>query len=351
MKFINEIIEIFKNITLENIIDFGIGLAIIVIFKILSSPFAYIIVKMFKFKEKNKNKIKSSSFYKPLKTFFVLLGIYMAAIALKLPENIFDIVTKIFKICTILLTAKGFANLFDTSSDTFSKFREKVHFDGTDATVNFFSKIIKAIIYIIAGFIVISELGYDLSGLATGLGIGSVVIALAAQDIAKSFIAGLSMISDRPFNIGDFIQVDKYEGTVEDITFRTTRIRTIENQVVILPNSVLVSSNIVNATAKGYLLTLTLEANTPLEKIANLIEDIKQNLNDNPQIIKDTIRVYFNTVSESGIDITINFRTEITDFVEFLKVKEGVNYTILDMIQNAGIELAYPSQSIYLKKE
>ena len=354
MNFINEILNILKNITMENIIDIGIGLAIIVIFKILSSSFAYIIVKMFKFKVKDKKKIKQNSFYKPLRTFFVLLGIYIAAMSLKLPENIFSVISKIFKICTILLISKGFANFFDSNSETVVKLREKFHIDGSDTTMNFFGKIAKFLIYVVAIFISVAELGYDLSGLITGLGISSVVIALAAQDVAKSILAGFSIISDRPFDIGDYIVVDTFAGTVEDITFRTTRIRDAENQIIVLPNSLLTSTNIVNGTKREkrrYNLLLTLELNTPLEKVSNLTENIKLALNTHEHTVKDSIKVFFDTISVNGIDISVNFFTDITDFVEFLKFKEEINYTILQMVNEAGIELAYPSQSIYLKKD
>lgn len=354
MKFINEITEMFKNLSLENIIDIGIGLAIIVIFKILSSSFAYILVKMFKFKVKDKKKIKENGFYKPLKTFFALLGIYIGAMVLKLPADIFSAITKIFRICIIILTAKGFANLFDSNSETFTKIREKLHMGGTDTTVNFFSKIAKGLIYIVAAFIVIAEFGYDLSGLVTGLGISSVVIALAAQDVSKSILAGLSIISDRPFDIGDYIEVGSYAGTVEDITFRTTRIRDVNNQIVVLPNSFLTTTSIINATKREkrrYNLVLTLELNTPLEKVSSLTENIKMTLNTHPNVIKDNIRVYFDTISADGIDISINFYTDITDITDFLKFKEEINYALLEMINQAQIELAYPSQSIYLKKE
>ena len=354
MKFINEIIKVFKHISLENIIDIGIGLAIIVIFKILSSSFAYIIVKMFKFKEKDKKKIKENGFYKPLKIFFVLLGIYIAALSLKLPENIFAVVTKIFKICVIVLSSAGFANLFNSNSETFSKIREKLHFNGTDTTINFFSKIAKALIYIVGAFIVISELGYDLSGLVAGLGIGTAVIALAAQDVAKSMLAGFSIISDRPFDIGDYIEVDIYKGTVEDITFRTTRIRDINNQIVVLPNSLLTSTSIINGSKREkrrYDLLLTLELNTPLEKVTQLTERIKLTLNTHQNIEKESIRVFFDTISANGIDMKIGFYTDLIELVDFLKFKEEINYTLLQIIEEAHIELAYPSQSIYLKKD
>ena len=354
MNFINNIFKFFRTITFEKFIDIGIGLSIILIFKILSSSFAYIIVKMFKFKVKDKKKIKEKSFYQPLKTFFVLLGVYVAAISLKLPENIFSFVTKIFKICTILLVAKGFANLFDTNSETVVKLREKLHMGSSDTTMNFFGKIAKFLIYVVAIFISVAELGYDLSGLVAGLGISSVVIALAAQDVAKSILAGFSIISDRPFDIGDYITVDMFAGTVEDITFRTTRIRDAENQIIVLPNSLLTTTNIVNGTKREkrrYNLLLTLELNTPLEKVSNLTENIKLALNTHEHSVKDSIKVFFDTISANGIDVTVNFFTDITDFVEFLKFKEEINYTILQMVNEAGIELAYPSQSIYLKKD
>ncbi len=354
MNFINEILNILKNITMQNIIDIGIGLAIIVIFKIFSSSFAYIIVKMFKFKVKDKKKIKENGFYKPLKIFFVLLGVYIAAMSLKLPENIFAVVSKIFKLCVILLSTIGFANLFNSNSDTFNKFREKLHFNGTDTTINFFSKIAKSLIYIIGAFILISELGYNLSGLVAGLGIGTAVIALAAQDVAKSMLAGFSIIADRPFDIGDYIEVDIYKGTVVDISFRTTRIRDINNQIIVLPNSLLTTTSIINGSKREkrrYQLLLTLELNTPLDKVSELSENIKLALNTHSNILKENIRVFFDTISANGIDLSISCYTDILDFEDFLKFKEEINYTLLEIIEKANIELAYSSQSIYLKKD
>lgn len=354
MKFLNEILDFFKNLTIENAVDIGIGLVIIVIFKIISSPIAYMIVKMFKFKVKDKNKIKNNGFYKPLKSFFVILGIYIGFMVLKLPADIFAVITKIFKICVILLATKGFSNLFDSNSESFAKLREKLNFDGNDTTINFFSKVAKALIYIIAGFILITELGYNLGGLATGLGISSVVIALAAQDIAKSFLAGISIISDRPFEIGDYITVGDLSGTVEDITFRTTRIRNADDQVIVLPNSVLTDNNIINSSKRDYRrfrIVLTLELDTPLEKVTQLTENIKLALTTHPQVINETVKVFFETISADGIDLSIDLKTSALEYVDYLKFKEEINYTLLDMVNQAKIDLAYPSQSIYLKKD
>ena len=354
MKFLNEILDFFKSLTMENAIDIGIGLAIIVIFKIISSSLAYIIVKMFKFKVKDKNKIKNNGFYKPLKSFFIVLGIYIGFMVLKLPTDVFAIITKVFKICVILLATKGFSNLFDSNSESFAKLREKLNFNGNDTTINFFSKVAKALIYIIAGFILITELGYNLGGLATGLGISSVVIALAAQDIAKSFLAGISIISDRPFEIGNYITVGELSGTVEDITFRTTRIRNADYQVIVLPNSILTDNNIINSSKRDtrrFFTVLTLELDTPLEKVSQLTENMKLALTTHPQIINETVKVFFEKISADGIDLSIDLKTNALEYVDYLKFKEEINYTLLDMVNQAQIGLAYPSQSIYLKKD
>ena len=86
-------------------------------------------------------------------------------------------------------------------------------------------------IYIIAVFIILALLEIDLTGLVAGLGIGGIIVTLAAQDTAKNLFGGLVIFLDKPFNVGDWIEMDPYEGTIEDITFRTTRIRTFENSL------------------------------------------------------------------------------------------------------------------------
>ena len=202
--------------------------------------------------------------------------------------------------------------------------------------------------------LLITELGYNLGGLATGLGISSVVIALAAQDIAKSFLAGISIISDRPFEIGDYITVGDLSGTVEDITFRTTRIRNADDQVIVLPNSVLTDNNIINSSKRDcrrFRIVLTLELDTPLEKVTQLTENIKLALTTHPQVINETVKVFFETISADGIDLSIDLKTSALEYVDYLKFKEEINYTLLDMVNQAKIGLAYPSQSIYLKKD
>lgn len=333
------------------IIKTTISLGIILFCKMISSSFSYILIKVFNLK-KDKNKIKNNAFYKPIKTFVTILGIYLSTLLFIIPVNIKVIIIKAFKICTIVLISKGFANLFNTNTESFSKLKEKLNFKENDGLVNFTSKILKCLVYIIAGFIIISELGYDLGGLVTGLGITSVVVALAAQDLAKSLLSGLCILLDKPFNIGDYITVNNYEGTVEDITFRTTRIRDIANDVIVIPNSQIAENNIVNYSRKDsrfYSLLLTFELSTSLDKVAGFKEKLMLLLNLHEHVLNENIRVFFHTISDNGISVKITFYTDVVNYGDFLKFKEEMNFSILDLVQKTGIELAYDSKTIYLK--
>ena len=335
------------------IIKIAIALGIILFSKIIGSTIAYISIKIFNLREKDVKKIKNNAFYTPIKTFIFLLGIYLTTLLFNIPLNIKVIIIKAFKIFTIILIAKGFANLFNTNTESFNRLKEKLNFKENDGLVNFTSKILKCLVYIVAGFIIISELGYDLGGLVTGLGITSVVVALAAQDLAKSLISGLCILLDKPFNIGDYITVNNYEGTVEDITFRTTRIRNISNDIIVIPNSQIAENNIVNFSRKDsrlYSLLLTFELSTSLDKVADFKEKLMLLLNLHEHVLNEKIRVFFHTISDNGINVKITFYTDILNYADFLKFKEEMNFSILDLVQKAGIELAYDSKTIYLKK-
>ena len=148
--------------------------------------------------------------------------------------------------------------------------REKSKKNIEDSTLNFILKIVRVIIYIIAIIIVLAILGINLNGLIAGLGLGGVIVTLAAQDTAKNLFGGFIIFIDKPFIVGDWIQMDTYEGTVEDITFRSTRIRTFENSVLNVPNSKISDSSIINWSkmeSRRYRFTLTLAIDTPLERL------------------------------------------------------------------------------------
>ncbi len=356
MQQINDVINFIKNLQANQIIDIFIALVIIVIFKIFSPALSTILVKLFSIGVRKNSKAKESSFYDLLRIFFNILGIYVAILFLKQPLNIqsdvFEIITKIFKIISIIIIARGLAKSVTTKSSIATKMKAKMNKDVDDAMFGFILKVIRAIIYIVAAFLVITELGYNLNGLIAGLGLGGVILTLAAQDTAKNIFAGLTIFLDRPFVVGDWIEVTGYEGTVEDITFRCTRVRTFENSLVNIPNSILANSSIINWSRmekRRYKINLCLELDTPLDKVEKLEEKIYNMLQQHEEVIDDSIIVRVNEITDNGINILVYGYTNSVSYATFLEEKEAINYKLLQLLKQEKIELAYNTQTIYVK--
>ena len=207
--------EFISNITSLQIIDIIIALGIIIVFRIFSSTIAYAIIRMFKIKSKRARDIKESAFYNPLRVFFIMLGIYLAILFLKKPLNVNDVVMRVvtlaFKVISTIVFAVGLARSFTIKSTLIVKMRKKSKREMDDTTVEFILKIVRAIIYVIAVFIILALLEIDLTGLVAGLGIGGIIVTLAAQDTAKNLFGGLVIFLDKPFNVGDWIEMDPYD--------------------------------------------------------------------------------------------------------------------------------------------
>lgn len=351
-----QITKFIETIMTIQIVDILIAVGIILFFRIFSSGFSYIIIKMFKIKEKKVKSIKESAFYSPLKAFFILLGFYLAIVFLKEPLNInsevMDIVYKGFIIISTIVFAKGLAKSFEPKSSFYKKIKEKTSKDVEDSMFDFILKMIRALIYVIAGFIVITALGVNLNGLVAGLGIGGVILTLAAQDTAKNLFAGLVVFLDKPFVVGDWIQVDKFEGTVEDITFRSTRVRTFENSLVNIPNSIISNASIINWSKmekRRYRTNLCIELDTPLEKLETFKKKVEDMLQARDAIYDDSIVVKFDTISDNGLNVLICSYTNSIDYPSYIAQREEINYKIMKILQEEKIGLAYDTKTIYIK--
>ena len=346
-----------EKVDMQIIIQIAITIGIILVFRILSSILSKIIIKILRTKNKEKTDVRKNPFYKPLKTIFTFIGIYVALNFLKQEMTISieleAIINKIIKITMIIFVAKAFGESLDEKNGLFTKFKTKGNKEIDSGTISIILKGIRIIIYIIAAFMVISELGYNISGFVTSLGIGGVVITLAAQDTAKSLIGGALIILDKPFKVGDYIKVGTFEGTVEEITFRSTNIRTLENSVLHIPNSEMSISAIINYNEmekRRYFSILTLELSTKLEKVEEVKNQIQQMLQSRTDIIKDSINVKFENISANGMDLLIIAYINETNYGKFLEIKEQINYAVMAILQNQGVELAYNTQTIYVKK-
>ncbi|MEM0966059.1 MAG: mechanosensitive ion channel family protein [Verrucomicrobiota bacterium] len=194
--------------------------------------------------------------------------------------------------------------------------------------------------------------GKEVSSILAGLGIGGLAFALAAQDTIKNFFGSILLLSDRPFEIGDRILVDGYDGPVEAVGMRSTRIRTLTGHVVTIPNGELANKSVENVSKRPHirrLFNITITYDTPPDKVREakaILEDI---LKDHEGMDANfPPRVYFNNFESSALNLFCIYWYHPAAYWDFLAFGEKVNLEILDRFNVAGIDFAFPTQTLHL---
>ena len=183
---------------------------------------------------------------------------------------------------------------------------------------------------------------------------GSVVVALAAQDLAKNIFSGATIFIDKPFIIGDWIKTSKCEGTVEDITFRTTRIRNFENLEVVVPNSELINDSIINYNRldkRRMKIYFYLSLDTSAEMVERIVNRLKIVLENTENVITGSVYTNWEEIDEKGIEIYIYLDTDQVAYDYFMKQKTKVRLEILKTLETENLRLAYPEITINKKDE
>lgn len=331
--------------------DIGIALIIVAICVILSPIISFLIIKMFKFREKDRIKIKNSPFYKPLKALFISIGVYIGVLVINPSKEVLTICNQVLDISIICIIAKGLVNFVDPKKGIVKKLRNDDLPDGNKTVANFTSKILKYVIYIGAGLLILAVFGINPSSLIAGLGIGSAVVALAAQDFVKNLISGFSIMSDKPFLVGDWIAVGLNEGEVVEISFRCTKIKTSDNSIVTIQNSTFTTNNVINwsrMTQRRYALNIKLPLETNSDKIEKIVNRIKFILDNNKDVVEGTAEAFFNTIELDGVNIAIYMYTEIIGYNDYLAFRQKVNEDIMKILEAEKVSIAYPGQNVYV---
>lgn len=344
--------EILNKLDVNSVLKYSTALAIVLGIKLISPIIARIIIGIFHKLFKIEKKSYESGFYGPLKFEIALIGFGIAIDFLKLTEGITNLYYKIFKILTIMAISKAISNCLSTDSTFFEKLGKATKFNGNEALNAFISKLLKALVYTAGAFVVLSELGYDLGGLAAGLGIGSAALALAAQDFVKSIIGGVSIITDKTFEIGDFIEVGTFQGTVIDLTFRSTKIKDLSNAIIAIPNSVIVTEYVKNWSKlenRRLEMKLRLDLNSSTETINRCMSNITTMLKTDKDIIEKTVSVRLSNIDNDANIVLIVAYINTALYDEYMLIKERINCNILEILEKENIELVYPTQKVYMK--
>lgn len=254
-----------------------------------------------------------------------------------------------------IVVSLGFIWLFYNLSDVFSKYlgvlTSKTETKLDDQLVPLIRKTLRFFVLLMGVILILQNNGYNVASLIAGLGIGGLAVALAAKDTLANFFGSVTIFIDKPFKIGDWIKVGEVEGTVEEVGFRSTRIRTFYNSLVSVPNSNISNNDVDNLGMREYrrlLTTLNLTYSTSPEQIEAFVEGIKAIVKSNSHFRQDFYEVHFSAFGAHSLDVMIYVFFKVPDWSTELQQKHNFFLELLKLAKELGVEFAFPTQTLHV---
>ncbi|AZZ37400.1 mechanosensitive ion channel family protein [Bdellovibrio sp. qaytius] len=215
------------------------------------------------------------------------------------------------------------------------------------------TKTLKALVIIIGSLVILQNFGVNVTAILAGLGLGGVALAFAAQDTVSNFFGTITILLDSPFRVGDHVKIIDVEGTIEEVGFRSTRIRSLSNSVVTVPNSVVAKEKIDNITERRgicrfrHVLGFTYAA-TP-EQIESFCEQLRYHLKQDPRVNQDRIVVQFNELAESSQNILVNFHFLVQPHESEAQILQKYLLDMVKVSQGSKLEFAFPTRTLIME--
>ena len=364
MSSVNEFLNLFSDVWTSglfgiNVSEIIIGLIIFLIFYVLRSFFArFVIGGLHKIVKKTKTDIDNvviEVIEGPLKFLPIVIGFFIATSYIEFNADIIILIEKINRTFITIFIFWLLLQLIVPFSFVIKKFEEQL----TTALIDWTLKGLK-ILVIIIGIVAVLELwGIKVGPIIAGLGLLGVAVALGAQDLFKNLISGIMILMERRFKIGDVIHIaGEAEGIVEQIGFRSTLIRQFDSNLVMVPNFKFAERSVTNSSRRinrRIRWIIGLEYRTTVEQLKNMRNQIKEFI-DKDKNFKNDDKSYFSSsyvridsFSDSSIDMLVQCFTNVTNWNEYIKVKETLAITIKEIVENEKAGFAFPSQSLYLE--
>jgi small-conductance mechanosensitive channel len=281
----------------------------------------------------------------------ILIGIEYALTPLSFLQPFSETLNTVFMIVEILLGAFVVARVINIVTEWWM---ERTAAPGVNKSHVVFmgKKIIQVATYAAAIFLIVYLIGWDLTGALVGLGIGGIVIGFALQTTLSDFFSALFIYVDRPFEIGDAITMGAYTGTVKNITIRSTRLKLTSGEELIIPNQSFTSQSVHNfrkLEKRRIVFTLGVTYDTSSEKIKKIpliIRGIIENTEN-----AEVERVHFTEFGDFALKFLVSYYVKVPDYSVYLDTQQSINFAIKDAFEREGIEMAFPTNTVYVKRE
>jgi MscS family membrane protein len=361
MEAINSFKEIFLEVWNEGVFGLNaseiiVGIIIFLIFYVLRRLFArFIIRRLNKLVNKTSTNIDNTVvevIEGPLKFLPIVLGFFIATSYIKLSIGVQDFIDLLNRTLITVFIFWLLHQLVIPFSFIIKNFEDKI----SKPLVNWTLKGLEIII-IVFGIVAVLELwGIKVGPVIAGLGLFGVAVALGAQDLFKNLISGIMILMEKRFTIGDVILVsNEVEGVVEQIGFRSTLVRRFDSTPVMIPNYKFAEQSVTNYSRRHHRRIrwlIGLEYKTNIDQLKKIRDAITKLINDNKDFAKNENSGFFvriDSFSDSSIDMLVQVFTVTNDWSEFLKIKEELAVSIIEIVEANNAGFAFPSQSIYVE--
>ncbi|MEQ9405729.1 MAG: mechanosensitive ion channel family protein [Cyclobacteriaceae bacterium] len=289
---------------------------------------------------------------RPTSVFIIVLLLILFTPALQLPPVYSKYIIMLLRVMLPLFGTVIAYRMVNIVSVLLAKMAQKTESTLDDQLVPLLRKTLKTFVIIIGTLFILDNLDVPILPLLTGLSIGGLAFALAAQDTIKNFFGSVMIFIDKPFQVGDWITAGDVDGTVEEVGFRSSRIRTFRNSLIYIPNGKLADNTIDNHGLRKYrrfFTHISINYDTPPELIEVFVAGLRQVIEKHPKTNKDNYHVYFNDMAASSLNVMFYIFFEVPTWSEELKARHEVLLNIMRLAKELGINFAFPTQTLHVE--
>ena len=283
------------------------------------------------------------------------LGLWLGITQIYREPKLATFTNNIIQFLLILSVGWLLFNLVEVIDAALRKLSEKTQSKLDDQVVPLVRKALRLFLVVVFTlFVAQNVFGLDITGWLAGLGIAGLAVSLAAQDSIKNLFGSITVLFDKPFTVGDWIVTEGLEGTVEEVGFRSTRIRTFYNSLITLPNANLINASVDNYGQRQYRRWKThigVQYDTTPDQLVAFTEGIRELVRSHPYTRKDYFQVWCHEFASSSLNILIYIFHEVPDWSTELRERERLFLDIVRLADKLGVQFAFPTQTVHLHKE
>lgn len=335
----------------EWLISFALIIASVILAKTVYSVFGGVVKKLTKRTDNSLDDILIDKLEEPVVFAIIIIGIWYSLQLLNQSELTRSIIENAYYILIIFDIAWVLTRLLDTVILKFiSPLVNESHSHLDDQLLPILRKGIKLSIWVIAALVALNNAGYNVSAVLASLGIGGLAFALAAKDTIANLFGSLTIFVDKPFMVGDRVVVKGFDGHVREIGLRSTRLQTLNGRMITIPNSKVADESIENISSepnRKITLDLGMTCDTNHEQMKMAMDILKEIAQQNTST-EDKVVTIFNTFNDFSLNICLNYY--IKKGMDINNTQSEINLEILRRFNEAGLELAFPTQTVYTKQ-